>query len=367
MKWWYKTRIIDPAPQQRVVYHLLFWLLLFAVRSYLTGISFNVYSDLSNGYVTLLNLCSTALIAAAYYVIAGPVRQLITNKRMGLAISGIMLIIVFYTIADAIAEVLILKSCENCMHLLKDHQPAYYALLSLNLPTIIAKRLLGLGTPLFLLLALSIPLCIKLAREAWRAQVKSLQLAKDNVELEFNFLKSQINPHFLFNTMNNIYGLILKKDTTRSAEMVARLSTLFRYMLYDTDKTYAPLDKELKLLSDYIELEKIRLNDTAVEVEVGTDNPKYEIPPLLFILLAENAFKFTVDQPGARIFISLQVIKGRLELFVENTGSQPTLTEQHGIGISNLLKRLELYYKGRYSYAAAYRERTYFANLIIDL
>lgn len=218
------------------------------------------------------------------------------------------------------------------------------------------------------MLTLSIPLCIKLALAGWRSQVKALELAKNNAELESAFLKSQINPHFLFNSLNNIYGLILREETQLSAELVARLSALLRYMLYETGHNRLAIGMELGLLKDYIELERIRLNDTLVTTRIHTDSSEYIMPPLLLIPLVENAFKFCPDEPGAYIRFSLDVERGHLRATLDNTASPGTVRrEGEGIGLPNLRKRLDLYYPGRYRYEAAEEGGIYRVKLFIDI
>ncbi|MBK0379215.1 sensor histidine kinase [Mucilaginibacter segetis] len=363
-----RIHLLNPRPKERIGYHLLFWLVLFALRLYLTAITFNVYSGFAVTEVMLLNLCSTALVAAVYYLLTGPLWHWAGKGRWGIAIPGIILAIIVYTVLDAGFEQMILSTCANCLVILKAHQVDYYGLLQSGMINIVLKRLLSLGTPFMLLLTLSIPLCIKLALNSWRSQVNALQLAKQNIELEFNFLKSQVNPHFLFNTMNNIYGLIIQEDTIRSAAMVARLSGLLRYMLYETNESYLPLDREIKLLQDYTALEKVRLNDTVVKTAISTDAGDYTMPPLLLVPLLENAFKFCSDGPGAYIDLFLDVLQGRLRFTLDNTVEPGRTAESgRGIGLANFRKRLEMYYPGRHSYEISLQDSVYSVHLSIDL
>lgn len=368
MKLWKGIDIIHPGRTQRILFHVLFWLLLLTLRLYLSMISFNVYSGLSWPYTALLHLSGTGLVAAVYYLLTGPVHALFIKRRRVRAGLCIIAILLAYTMADTVLEQVILRSCSTCMAALAHNQPAYYQLLTSHFTNIVLKRLLGMGTPMILLLTLSIPLCIKLALNSWRNQVKNLQLAKSNIELEFRFLKSQINPHSLFNTLNNIYGLILKEDTVRSAALVARLSAQLRYMLYESNKSHMPLSRELELLKDYVELEKIRLNETIVRSEIRAEDIEYEIPPLLLIPLVENAFKFSADEPGACIDLSLDITGGRMLFSLNNAITEARVPANgHGIGLSNFRKRLDLYYKGRYSYEAIQDRGVYQVKLTIDL
>lgn len=368
MKLFNRLNLLNPGIVLRVLLHVLFWDVLAGLRAYLTLITFNVYGGFSPSHILLLNIASTSFIAAFYYVITGPVWKLFTQKRHAAAIIAMLAAVIIYTVLDAAFERLVIQGCAGCLAILQSRQPGFYRLMQSGLVNTIFKRLLSLGTPASLLLTISIPLCIKMALKGWRSQVMALELAKQNVELEFSFLKAQINPHFLFNTMNNIYGLILKEDTARSAELVARLSAMLRYMLYETDEKRMPVDKEIKLLNDYIALEKIRLNETVVSAQIQIAPTDYTLPPLLLMPLVENAFKYCSDGPAAYIHLVLSVKQCQLQLTLHNTVDRERLnTAANGIGLVNFHKRLKLYYDGRYSYKAGLQDGVYSVHLSIDL
>ncbi|MDB5280217.1 MAG: hypothetical protein JWR61_5172, partial [Ferruginibacter sp.] len=211
-----------------------------------------------------------------------------------------------------------------------------------------------------------IPFCIKLLLQLFRNELKTTQLAKDNLQLEFNFLKAQINPHFLFNTLNNIYGLILQGDNKKSAGLVARLSELLRYILYESDHQTMSIESEIKLLTDYTELEKLRLNNTFVSCTTNSDGSINEIAPLLFMPLMENAFKYSADKPGSVINICLDIQNGLFLFKIKNSIEvNRSLNNPGGIGLSNFRKRLDLYYTGKYEYTVEIVEDTYIVNLLI--
>lgn len=353
---------------QRVLLHSLFWLLLFGLRMYLTLISFNVYSGFPTGDLLLLNLSGISLIAAAFYIFTGPIFALAANRKKLLVGLSVLATLLLYTLLDAALEQWIIRSCNSCLSILEQRQPGYYGLLQSGFINVVLKRLLSLGTPFFLLVTLTIPLCIKLGLAGWRSQVKALELARSNIELEFNFLKSQINPHFLFNTLNNIYGLILHEETQRSAALVAQLSALLRYMLYEANQSKLAVDREFGLLKDYIELEKIRLNETTVVTHIHTDSMEYRLPPLLLMPVIENAFKFCSDEKGAYIRFNLNVQQGQMRVMLDNTVNPEMVTRTgEGIGLSNFRKRLELYYPGRYRYETTLKDGIYSVVLSINM
>ncbi|WP_158542187.1 sensor histidine kinase [Pedobacter chinensis] len=269
---------------------------------------------------------------------------------------------------DSYLEVFIIGMCEACKGILRHENAAYASYLNRGLINVVLTRLLGLGTPILLLFALCIPFSIKMAIQAFRSNIRALELAKDNLQLEFSFLKAQLNPHFLFNAMNNIYGLILSGDKEKSAGLVSRLSELLRYTLYDSNEDLMPIERELKLMNDYIELEKVRLNDTKVNFKWQLDNNDYHIAPLLLMPLIDNAFKYNSDEEGSYIDIFLDVLQGKFRFTIENG----IVEEQKGyvvggIGINNLKKRLELYYKDNHWYETSVLDGVYSVDLTIQL
>ncbi|MCE7991192.1 MAG: histidine kinase [Roseivirga sp.] len=176
------------------------------------------------------------------------------------------------------------------------------------------------------------------------------KLKEEKLVAELKYLKSQVNPHFLFNTLNNIYSLVRKHEDPKAAESVARLGRLMRYMIYESNADTVALQKELDYLNDFIDLEKVRLHDqekVSFQVDLN-QSTGHQIAPMLLIPFVENAFKHGRESP--RILIDITLEQNLLTLLVENTPS--TLAQQateKGIGLENVKKRLELLYPGRYA------------------
>ncbi|NOW94316.1 sensor histidine kinase [Mucilaginibacter sp. SG564] len=360
---------LNPGKALRWLQHGLFWLLLLGLRFYLTNISFNVYGGFPISSMLLLNTCSTGVIVLFYYTLVYYLwpKYLVSHKYVK-GVLLILLLLVVYTISDAIAEKFLISSCAPCMARLAKTEPGYFQLIKSDLSNIVLVRLVTFGTPFFLLLTLTIPISIKTALNAYRSNMRSVTLAKQKLELELNFLRAQLNPHFLFNSMNNIYGLIIAGDTERSAGLVSRLSELLRYMLYESDADTMPISKEVKLMTDYIELEKVRLNFTRVTFNPTTILADIGIAPLLLIPLIENAFKFTPDEPGAFIDIALTVTPDSIDFKIENSvdPARPN-GPSGGIGLVNMRKRLGLYYPSRYRYEISNNGNNYLVNLCVSL
>jgi LytS/YehU family sensor histidine kinase len=181
-----------------------------------------------------------------------------------------------------------------------------------------------------------------------RLKRSEMQLRIEKREAELNYLRSQTNPHFLFNTLNNIYSLSRDKSDL-APESILRLSKMLRYMLYETGGEYVAIEHEVKIISDYIELEKLRYDDSLrIDFNYDIEDMKQALPPLLLIPLVENAFKHgiseTRDNPFADIHLSVN--KRQLAFTVKNSTDvmQEQTAVKENIGLSNLRRQLELLY-----------------------
>lgn len=197
-----------------------------------------------------------------------------------------------------------------------------------------------------------------------KQSAQRLQIEKQEAEL--NYLKSQTNPHFLFNTLNNIYSLARDKSDL-APESILRLSKILRFMLYETNGTYIALEKEIKIISDYIELEKLRYDDSLnVNFNYNIEDMKQSLPPLLLIPLVENAFKHGVSETRNMPFVDIHLeVKNRHLTFivknsVERIGTEDEIKEN--IGLTNLRRQLELLYR-EYDLSLKH-ENSYFTALL---
>lgn len=172
-------------------------------------------------------------------------------------------------------------------------------------------------------------------------------LTQEKLETELNFLKAQINPHFLFNTLNSIYSLALKKSG-ETAGVVVKLSKLLRFVLYEAQAKKITIDKEIQFLNDYIELEKIRYdNRLKISFDYSADDLSAQIVPLILVPFVENAFKHGASETTAEAYIKIQLsLNGnKLSFVVENSFEHDAESARHeGIGLKNLRRQLELMY-----------------------
>jgi two-component system LytT family sensor kinase len=195
------------------------------------------------------------------------------------------------------------------------------------------------------------------------------QLRIQKQEAELNYLKSQTNPHFLFNTLNNIYALAREKSDL-APESILRLSKILRFMLYEAGGAYIAIEQELKIISDYIALEKLRYDETLrINFNYDVEDMKQAVPPLLLIPLVENAFKHGVSETRHQPFVDihLSVSKRQLVFIVKNSAEVLEQSRvRENIGVSNLRRQLELLYK-EYDLSLQQGEHQFTAILKINI
>lgn len=193
---------------------------------------------------------------------------------------------------------------------------------------------------------------VKLMMDYTRMQQRMVEMAKEKAEAELNFLKSQINPHFLFNSLNSVYFLI-DKNNADARGALHKFSGMLRYQLYEMNGDKVPVEKEIDYLKDYIDLQKLRKDEHyAVEFNCSPDVKGFSIEPLLLIPFVENAFKHISHHKNQLNFIklSLGMKNGSLHFMLENSKEAiEKSTDRHsGIGLSNVRRRLDLLYPGKH-------------------
>lgn len=189
---------------------------------------------------------------------------------------------------------------------------------------------------------------IKMIKRSWLKQEETRQIAREKAKAELQLLKAQIHPHFLFNTLNNIYFFTLT-DPKKAPEMLTKLTDILRYILNECGQALVPLAKELKMIQDYIALEKIRYgNRLKMEVDIKGDFNRKMIPPLLLIPLVENSFKHGASKMLVQPWVNLHITVDGQSLFFLLSNSRPDemIPEQQTghIGLNNVKKRLQLLY-----------------------
>ena len=198
--------------------------------------------------------------------------------------------------------------------------------------------------------------------------ISFFRLKNERAKTELLHLKSQVNPHFFFNTLNNLYGLV-GTDTKKAQELILKLSDLMRYSIYEGEKEVVTLKEEVDYLKNYIELHKMRYHksiDVKFKIEIEDD---YKVMPLLFIILLENAFKHGVENLSKDAYVDINIESKNNKVFfeIENNFDVSLTKEDKGIGLKNLKRRLELVYPKKHTLSFSTKENVYKAKLTLQL
>ena len=193
---------------------------------------------------------------------------------------------------------------------------------------------------------------LRFAVDWFEFEAKKKAVENERLMAELNFLKAQINPHFLFNTLNNLYYLVYTKSDNATV-IIDKLSKMMRYMIYDSNHPKVLLSKEIEYMQNYIDLERLRLNnEIPIRFHIEGDADGAMIAPLVFITFLENAFKHGVssNKPGAWVDVQIRLNGKECFYTVENSklASSPNANGKSGIGLQNVQRRLELSYPGQF-------------------
>jgi LytS/YehU family sensor histidine kinase len=320
----------------RIVQHTLFWLGYLVIESYFE------FAWLSGGTTPPMERLWMAILGELTQL---PVKILLSYFTIHLVnkLSGSSRRLAFILLAgiSAFAVGIILQRILIIKFILPD----------LYHEKVDAKYMLHWGriisTFIDIAFVVGIAVAAKQFRLAQRSREREKSLVKEKLEAELKFLRTQTNPHFLFNTLNNIYALARKKSDD-TADVVMKLSKLLRFMLYESKKDSISISEELRMLNDYIELEKIRYNERlTIRFTRSIDDDTHPIAPLILLPFVENAFKHGAGETrfNSYIDISAQLRKGQLNFIVENSkedDGEDSITEN--IGLSNVRRQLELMY-----------------------
>jgi two-component system, LytTR family, sensor kinase len=206
---------------------------------------------------------------------------------------------------------------------------------------------------------------IKLSKDWIQNQQLMKEKEKHYLETELNFLKTQIHPHFFFNTLNNLYSLTLKKSD-QAPEVVLKLSALMSYMLYESNAAKVSLNKEITYLQNYLDLEKLRFGQRlSVSFEIEGQIDEVNIPPMILILFVENSFKHGVKNNINKIIIEifLKVEGAYLYFGIKNPIGENVSRENTGIGLKNARRRLELLYADNYQLDISEKDNEFIVSL----
>ena len=210
---------------------------------------------------------------------------------------------------------------------------------------------------------------IKIFKDWQQKQTDNLNLLKENYKAELQLLKAQIHPHFLFNTLNNIYFFVLS-EPAKAKHLVKKLEKLLYYIINECNEPTVPLSKEINMIHDYLELEKIRYSNIDIDLKITGDYKNKKIAPLLMLPFIENSFKHgaskMISEPWIKLFI--QADEHLLHFIITNNKpAYNIVTERHGIGLNNVKKRLRLLYSEKYFLNIEPTDNTFTVNMQIPL
>lgn len=224
----------------------------------------------------------------------------------------------------------------------------------------------GFARVLFFML-FGIIYAVNSSRKMAEANAKTIQIEKNETELKF--LKTQLNPHFFFNTLNNIYGLTYKKDDN-APNVVLKLSEAMRYIIYETQTNFVALKKEIKFIENYVALEKLRLvNAKNVSLNCDIISPYGKISPLILLTFIENCFKHSnIDESDNSIIeINIWEESGYLHFTTHNSFSEKDIKKRGGVGMDNVKKRLKLVYNNDFELKSVADNNKYYIFLKIPI
>lgn len=212
---------------------------------------------------------------------------------------------------------------------------------------------------------------LKFAEDWFELEAKRKEVENEKLTAELRFLKAQINPHFLFNTLNNLYYLAFT-NSPNTTEVIAKLSQMMRYMIYDSNHAKVPVSKEIEYMENYISLEKLRLNNQIpIQFEVYGNTNSHSIVPLIFIAFLENAFKHGVSNNAKEAWVNISIkFEGNNCIYQVENSKIPKNTnneEKSGIGLQNLQRRLDLSYPDNYTLNVEDNPQSYSVTLNLNL
>ena len=217
-----------------------------------------------------------------------------------------------------------------------------------------------------------IAISIKLLSYWYQQKQQTLEAQQQRTQAELELLKSQLHPHFLFNTLNNLYSYTLEQSP-KAPEIVLKLSALLRFMIYESNAPYIPLSQEIALLQHYIALEQLRYGDRLdISLVISGDTNQYQVVPLLLLPFLENAFKHGTSMQIDQCWISLNlsVTDDIMSFKLVNSRDKeqpPKNNETGGLGLQNVKRRLDLLYNGQYQFETLMQDEVYIVNLEIKL
>lgn len=329
-----KISFYKNQPIYRIFSHILFWLLSFFIFSQM----FKISDEVTRIDYIFSGLFHVSLLFAVYINLELLVPKLFDKKKY-----------IFYSVALIITIISSIILNRITFNWLADIVfPDYYFVSHFNF----------LEVGMFIVIYILVTTLLKLSKSWFELQEvtsRLIRIEKENVKSELNALKAQINPHFLFNSLNVIYSQAIK-NSDKTPDAIIQLSDILRYVIYDSTKDKVSLKTEIKLIKDYIELQKFRIDTTSrIKFEHKVQNENCMISPMLLLPLVENSFKHGIKGELDHTFVNIKLETNDSNILFEivnNKGTGETIENDgnSGIGIANIHQRLKLLYPDRHEF-----------------
>lgn len=351
-------RFLDEILQNRILAHSLFWLAVLFEAPLLSELG---GEDAWNAFIYRA-VGMPIKIIATYVLVYYQIPRFVQQKKYFQFILSFLLSLYVFAVIYRINNVYIAEPWAGDV----DYQESVWEIMS-SVPFTSISYFIRVY--FFSIVFLFIKMVKNRAEEKNQLDV----LQKEKALTELNFLKAQIHPHFLFNTLNNLYALTLQKSD-KAPEVVEKLSEMLDYMLYQGNEDKVPIQKEIDLIQNFIDLEMLRYGDRLdLSFEQEVENESAEISPLVLLSIVENAFKHGVSGALERPMIDIKLEVKDQRLYVRVFNSKPPIAQtdqlnyKGGIGAKNIQRQLELIYPGRYSWQVEEKEESYEVQLSIAL
>lgn len=337
---------------KRPVIHVLFWVVFVIVGSFIFSYQQNFpYQFYLMNFLVHLPLFLLYTYGVIYFMMPG----LLLKRKFVLFFSGLILV----TGLAALLRILVSR----------------YVYFELFIPEILYPKV-WISTEIFLINVFWIlgPAIVFAMFKYYKNWLNSQTLAKEaerkQLASELQVLKAQLNPHFLFNTFNNLYVLALQKSD-KTPEVISKMSDLFHYVLYECNSVEVPVSKEIKLIGDYIQLEELRYDERlSIKIHKEIDNSEFLIPPMMLYTFVENCFKHGCSNDPDSPWIKLNIKVSGNQFEFEASNSLPSISysgrkQDGGVGLSNIRRRLELLYPGNHRLEIEKDDRVFVVRLKI--
>lgn len=350
---------MKPDRKSKLYVHLLFWILYYILEVYL-DFYWSRYQFPDAGWQQRLQ--NTVVLELGYLVIKMPLAYslLYVYEKTGLKnfiayISYGFIIIAAVLVHRLFTHYIIYPDIYKVVETLDGKHPSGFI-----------NGLVAFNSFMDLIFMAGLIFGVEITRQKNLLKEQISLLKSEKLDQELTMLKAQINPHFLFNTLNNIYGMALKK-ADETPDVILQLSKVMRYNIYEASERYISIDKDVENIKDFLQIQQIRHHDLVIDFTENMDNPSQSISPLILIQFVENAFKHGVSETLGQSFIriDIQLNHGVLHYHIENSKEEKPHGNSTKIGLKNIRRQLELLYP-KHILTVESKSDLYIVTLIID-